>query len=167
MRDEHIISLLDSDRFGILSEPDNLRVEGHIIHCDDCRHAYASARVAAVLLKQHSASIIDPSPFFSTRVMALVREQQNESVLFDLGNMWNAARGLMLSTVSVVVLLAGLTFLAPQPGPNNQAALIQPFYSTEGVLFGDEVSRLGESPNDEQIMDAVLSPEEADAGSQK
>jgi len=167
MRDEHIISLLDSDRFGSLSESETLRVEGHFIHCDDCRHAYAATRVTAVLLKERSAATIDPSPFFSTRVMSLVREQQSESP-FDLVNLWNTARSSLLSAFSVVLLLAGLTFLVPNAGPNDPTlALAQPFYSTEGVLFGDEASRLADSPDDEQVMDEVLSPEEADAGSQK
>lgn len=167
MRNEHIIALLDSNRFGNLSGSDSARVEAHLIHCEGCRQAYAAAKVTAALLQARSAEAIEPPPFFSTRVMALIREQKNETSLFDLVNLWKTARSSVLSAISVVVLLGGITFLVPGPPANEQArALGQPFYSTEVVVFGDEAAHLDDSPDDEQVMDEVLSPEETDAGSQ-
>src|ERR1700731_2460024 len=121
MRDTHIIPLLDSNQFGGLSGRDGLQFEAHIAQCDGCRQAYLAAQAAGALLHARAAEAIAPSPFFSTRVMALVREQQMQPTPLDLVAMWKAARGFMLSAVSLVVLLAGLTFLTPQPNPGEQA----------------------------------------------
>ena len=168
MSDKHIISLLDSNRFGTWNGPDSLHIETHIADCDHCRQAYLAAKAAAVLLQARAAEAIEPSPFFSTRVMALIREQQNAPALTDLGVMWKAARGFVFSALSVVVLLTGLTFLTPQPNSGDQAMMSgQINYSTEGVVFGDEVSRIDESPSNEQVMAVVFTTEEADATNQK
>ena len=168
MRDKHIISLLDSDRFGSWSAPDASYIETHVADCDHCRQAYVAAKATAVLLQARAAEAIEPAPFFSTRVMALIREEQNAPALTDLGAMWKAARGFVFSALSVVVLLTGLTFLTPQPNSGDQAMMSgQVNYSTEGIVFGDEVSRIDESLSDEQVVDVVFTPEEADATNQK
>ena len=165
MRDEHIIALLDSDRFGSWSSVETTRIEVHVAQCDDCRHAYAAARAAAVLLQARAAVSIEPSPFFSTRVMALVREQQNAPSLLDLFKVWKTARGLVLSAASLVVLLGSLTFLTPQP--NSSQALARTNYSTEGVVFYDDATSTDASPSNEQVMDVVFTAEDTDAGNQK
>jgi anti-sigma factor RsiW len=167
MIDKHIIQLLDADRFGSLNEPDTLRVEAHIDECSACQEAHAAARAAAKILQARSVETIEPSPFFSTRVVALVREQQNAPAA-GLATMWKAARGFLLSAVSVVVLLAGLTFLIPQSGASEPAlAFWQPSYSTEGVVFDDDVSNSDESPTSDQVGDVVFTAEEPDAGNQR
>ena len=167
MRDKHIISLLDSGRFGSWNA-DALQIETHIAECDHCRQAYLAAKAAAVLLQARAAEAIEPSPFFSTRVMALIREEQNATSLTDLGAMWKVARGFVLSALSVVVLLTGLTFLSPKPSSGEQAMTSwQINYSTEGLVFGDEVSRVDETASNEQVVDVVFTTEEPDATNQK
>ena len=166
MKDKHIISLLDSNRFGSLSGPAALHIETHIADCDPCRQAYMTARVAAELLTARAAETIEPSAFFSTRVMAVIREQQDAPSLLDLASMWKATRGFVLSALSVVVLLAGLTFLTPQPA-DPALAFWQGNDSTEGVVFGDEASRVDDGPSNEQVVDVVFTPEDSDASNQK
>ena len=168
MRDEHIIALLDSDRFGNCSSVETTRIEVHVAQCADCRHAYTAARAAAVLLQARAAVSIEPSPFFSTRVMALVREQQNAPSLLDLIKVWKTARGLVLSAASLVVLLGSLTFLTPQPNSSEvMTALARTNYSTEGVVFDDDATSTDASPSNEQVMDVVFTAEDTDAGNQK
>jgi anti-sigma factor RsiW len=166
MRDKHIILLLDNNRFGSLSEPESSQIEAHIDTCAGCRQAYVAARAAATLFTARAAETIEPSPFFSTRVMAVIREQQNTPSLLDFVTMWRAARGYVLSALSVVVLLAGLTFLTPDSG-DRTLALWQNNDSPEAVVFGDEVSHIDESPSNEQVIDVVFTPEETDATNQK
>src|SRR6266576_4234167 len=154
MRDEHIIALLDSNRFGSWSSVEAARIEVHVAQCDDCRHAYAAARAAAVLWQTRTAVSIEPSPFFSTRVMALVREQQNAPSLLDLFKVWKTARGLVLSAASLVVLLGSLTFLTPQPNSSEaMTSLARTNYSTEGIVFDDDATSTDASPSNEQVMD--------------
>lgn len=167
MKDEHILLLLDSDRFGSLSRSDALRIEMHMAQCDRCRQAHAAAKVAAALLHARAGATIEPSPFFSTRVMAAVRERQNAPALLDLFTMWKSARGLVLSAISLVVLLAGLTFLTPQQNGNGVVALAPGNYSTEGVVFSDELANADASPSNEQVMDVVFTAEDPDASNQK
>lgn len=166
MSDTHIIPLLDNNRFRSLSGPDAVQLEIHIAQCDGCRAAYLAAQATSELLRARVAESITPPPFFSTRVMALVREQRNEPSLFDLVTLWKAARGFVLSTASVVVLLAAITFLTPQPGTNGPLASWQTSDATAGVVFGDEATRLDETSN-EQVVDVVFTPEETDATDQK
>jgi len=168
MRDEHIIALLDSDRFGSWSSNETTRIEVHVAQCEDCRHAYAVARAATVLLHARAAESIEPPPFFSTRVMALVREQQNGPSLLDLIKLWKTARGLVLSAASLIVLLGGLTFLTPQPNSDEgMTARARTDYSTEGLVFGDDATSTDASPSSEQVMDVVFTAEDTDAGNQK
>lgn len=166
MRDKHIILLLDSNRFGSLSGPESSRIEAHITHCVGCRQAYAAAKAAATLLTSRAAETIEPSAFFSTRVMHRIREQQNAPSLLDLLTMWRAARSFVLSALSVVILLAGLTFLTPTSG-DQTLAFWQNNDSPEAVVFGEDVSRLDDSPSNEQVMDVVFTAEETDATKQK
>lgn len=166
MKDTHIIQLLDSNRFRSLSGPDAVQLETHIVQCDGCRQAYLAAQASSGLLRARAAEEVAPAPFFSTRVMALVREQRNEPSLFNLVSLWKAARALVLSAVSVVLLLAALTFLTPQQNPDGAPAVWQRSDAMAGVVFGDEVSRLDETSN-EQVVDVVFTAEEADATDQK
>jgi len=166
MKHEHIILLLDSDRFGNLRGDELLQIETHSNQCDGCRRAFMAAKAAAELLKARAAETIEPTPFFSTRVMALIREEEKTTPLLDLATIWNSARGFVFSTVSVLVLLMGLTLLMPGPG-DQVTAFSQNSYSTEGVMFGDEASPADESPSNEQVMDVVFTGEETDASNQK
>ena len=168
MRDQHIIPLLDRDRFGNLSESDVLLIESHISQCVGCRDAHAAARAAAALLHARAAATIEPSPFFATRVMALVREEQRAPSLLDFVTIWKATRGLVLSLVSVAVLLVTLTFLTPAPNDRESVARLEPAnYSTEGVLFGDEITNTDESASNALVIDDVFTPEDTDATDQK
>ena len=166
MRDEHIILLLDRERFGNLSGDELLQIEAHSDQCGACRRAFVAARVAAALLNARATETIEPLAFFSTRVMALIREEQNATPLPDLATICNSARAFVFSALSVIVLLTGLTLFTPRPG-GQVTAIWQNSYSTEGVVFGDEGSPTDESPSNEQVMDVVFTGEETDATNQK
>lgn len=160
MRDDHIISLLDSERFGSLSLDDRQRIDSHIRQCESCRQADAAAQVAAMLLQTRAGEIIEPSPFFSTRVMAALRQRPHQSPLSDLVGSWQSMRGLLFTALSAVVLLAGLTFIVPA---TNSERLAFGNYSTEGVVFGDESASNDDGDGNEQVMDVVFTSEDTDA----
>ena len=78
MSEQHITHILESTRFASLSESDHSRIRAHTASCDDCARAYRVAAVSASLLENRMAETFEPSPFFHTRVLAAVREKQNE-----------------------------------------------------------------------------------------
>jgi hypothetical protein len=162
MREEHIIALLERDRFSDLPGGERARITTHCESCEPCRQAYQATIVAADLLQTRAAEVVEPSPFFATRVMARIREEQQVPSLFNLSALWQTARGLVFSAVAAVVLLAGLTFVAP---PDRRvAALSSGANSTEAVVFADQSPGLEEISSNEQLMDVVFTGEESDAG---
>jgi predicted anti-sigma-YlaC factor YlaD len=161
MREEHIIALLERDRFGDLPGIERARITTHCEVCEHCRQAYLATLVAADLLRTRAAEVVEPSPFFTARVMARIREEQRAPSLFDLSALWQTARGLVFSAVAAVVLLAGLTFVGQT---TDTVALSSGAYSTETVVFADQAPGLEEISSNEQLMDVVFTGEESDAG---
>jgi anti-sigma factor RsiW len=162
MREEHIVALLERDRFGDLPGIEQARITTHCELCEPCRQAYLAARAAADLLRTRAAEVVEPSPFFATRVMARIREEQQVPSVFDLSTLWQRARVLVFSAVAAVVLLAGMTFI----GSQNQTGpmLSSGAYSTETVVFADQFPGLEENSSNELLMDVVFTGEESDAG---
>jgi hypothetical protein len=76
MKDKHITEILDNASTSALSESELNEVRAHALECGSCRSAYEAARLSAVVLKSRAQVTIEPSPFFQTRVMAALREQQ-------------------------------------------------------------------------------------------
>ena len=162
MREEHIIAMLERDRIGDLPGIERARIATHCEVCEPCRQAYQAAMAAADLLRTRAAEVVEPSPFFATKVMARIRAEQQVPSLFDLSTFWQAARGLVFSAVAVVVLLAGLTFVGQRT--ETGAVLSSGAYATETVVFADQAPGLEESSSNEQLMDVVFTGEESDAG---
>src|SRR6266550_4216103 len=116
MRDEHIISLIESAPLASLSENDLTAISVHTDHCLNCLRAFQAARISELLLKERAVEVLDPSPFFHTRVMATLRERQANGSLANswaLGRMWRAAGALASTMVATVAALAVLTFVIP------------------------------------------------------
>src|SRR5215472_5789682 len=165
MNEEHIIDLLDSDSVARLSAEDRSLIERHIVHCADCQTAYASARDASLLLRARAAQQIAPSPFFATRVMAAVREQQRP-LLFAPASWWQTTKAFLFSGAAMAALLGAMIFVtpessgtaAPPPGGENEAA--------ENVVFTDD-TQTAQSPSNAEAIDVVFRPEGPDAGDQR
>jgi hypothetical protein len=166
MNDKHIIDLIDGQSFNALSVADRERIATHTANCADCRDAYVSAKATSLMLQARVVQVIEPSPFFATRVMAAVRELRSAPSLLDLLSPWKTARAFVISGAGAVLILAGLTFITPQPNPEIATAPADS-YPTEGVVFIDDVSTMNEDVSAYQAMDVVLRPEETDASIQR
>src|SRR5437660_862399 len=92
MKDEHIIAMLDRVPLDRLNESELASIQAHADTCVKCGRALDAARVSSLLLKSRAAETFEPSPFFQTRVLALLRERQAAAVeAWSLGRLWGAA----------------------------------------------------------------------------
>ena len=157
MKDQHIIVILESTRFASLSEREHSAIRAHSASCDECARAYKVASVSASLLENRLDETVEPTPFFHTRVMAAIREKQNEVPAF--ARMWRAAGALVSSMAAAVVLFAVLSFAmsGEQTLPGDVSASAR--YSEEALLLDDTEDAL-EQASDAQILDTLYAADE-------
>jgi anti-sigma-K factor RskA len=165
MRDEHIISLIESAPFASLTEEDLTAIRAHTDRCSNCLGAFQAAQVSALMLKERAEAEFEPSPFFHTRVMATLRERQaaNESGAnsWALSRLWRAAGALTSSMVATVAALAVLTFVIPgsQVGSGTPVSSLANSYSAEEVML-DQNPQLDEQLSDGQLLGTIYDGEE-------
>jgi anti-sigma factor RsiW len=152
MRDQHIIGVLESTRFASLSESDHSAIRAHSADCDECARAYKVALVSTSLLQDRMAETIEPTPFFYTRVMAAIREKQNDVPAF--ARMWRAAGALVSSMAAAVLLFAVLSFAVSgeQTLPSEVSASTR--YSAESLIL-DETDETLEQASDAQVLNTL------------
>ena len=97
MKEKHIIEILDNASIASLSEFELNEIRAHAESCVSCRDAYEAARLSAVVLKSRAQVTIEPSPFFQTRVMAALREQQAVESVPAMFRLWKSAKVLVSS----------------------------------------------------------------------
>ena len=148
MKEKHITEILDNASIASLSEFELNQVRVHAKECVSCRDAYEAARLSAVVIKSRVQATIEPSPFFQTRVMAALREQQAVDSVPAMFRLWKAARALVSSMAVTTAALGVLSFVLPAPAVavDDQMAGV---YSVESVLMGQD--------NDELSYEQVLS----------
>src|ERR1700732_3260581 len=120
MKDNHIIDMLENSPLASLTASELLAARSHAESCQGCRRAYDAAQLATLLIKERAAEAIEPSPFFQTRVLAALREQQanNAPVLWRL---WKSAGALVSSMALTTASLAVLSFVVPGSTPTQSA----------------------------------------------
>jgi anti-sigma factor RsiW len=153
MRDTHIIRMLEEKPLGSLSENEISNTESHIAHCSECRRAYDAARISASLLAQTSEAI-EPGPFFTTRVMATLRERHLSPEAPAIVRMWRAAGAVVLAMAALVLILVGLTVFGQGSDPETQPAattVAQDVYSPEYVVLEQGDLDDGDMVNDQLI----------------
>jgi anti-sigma factor RsiW len=150
MKQNHIINLLESVPFASLSESDHREIRVHITSCDRCARAYKAAVVSTSLLKEGAGEVFEPSPFFQTRVLAAIREQQNETR--GLARLWRAAGALASSLAATVALLAVLSVMAPTQTTSEASAFNR--YSAEEVIL-DQSENGQEQVSDAEVLSAL------------
>ncbi|HMG76309.1 MAG TPA: hypothetical protein VK582_22740 [Pyrinomonadaceae bacterium] len=152
MKDEHIISMLESRPLSA-DENDFAQIRAHASICESCRKAYEAADVSSLLLKARANETFEPSPFFQTRVLAALREQQAENQTWAWSRLWRTAAGLASSMVATVAILAILTFVIPgtQTTESQTAAPFANAYSAEAVVLDDNAA-----PDDQLSDNDVL-----------
>src|ERR1043166_6247790 len=105
MKDKHITEVLDNAALATLSESELAEVRAHVEDCETCRNAFAAAQVSAVVIKERAQVVIEPSPFFQTRVMAAWREQQAVENVPAILRLWRSSRALVSSMALATVTL--------------------------------------------------------------
>ena len=116
-------------------------------------NAYEAARLSSVVLAERVQTVVEPTPFFQTRVMAALREQQaTESVPAWL-RLWKSAGALVSSMAVATVALAALSFAVPSTAPDQTATAFSP----DSVIFeqgsDDQLSY-------EQVLSTIYSDED-------
>lgn len=154
MKDKHIIGLLENAPLADLTEGELADIREHASQCEECRRAFDAANVSTHMLRERTTVIVEPSPFFQTRVMAALRERRAAGDLPVFSRMWKTAGALVTSMAAAVVLLAALTFYLPETQPvsgSQDVASTVNSYSAEEVIMDQN-----ESPADQMSIDQVF-----------
>ena len=156
MKDKHITEILDNASMATLSESQLNEVRAHVLECMSCSGAFEAARLSAVVLKSRSQVTIEPSPFFQTRVMAALREQQAvESVPVFL-RLWRSSKALVSSMAVTTAALAVVSFMVPSqttPAPDQPASV----YSAYSVIMDPGAD---EPMSYEQVLSTIYEDED-------
>ena len=126
MNENHIVNLLESRSLGSLSVAELEMVKAHTAACSECLLAYQAAQASLLLLKERASVIVEPPPFFQTKVMAAIREQKLAPKRLGFLRLWQTARPLVASMGAFVVMLLALTFFnssEPPTEPSDLASL--------------------------------------------
>lgn len=155
MSDKHITEILDSAALAALSPSELDEIRAHVRDCEPCSDAFAAAQLSALVIKERAQAVIEPSPFFQTRVMAAIHEQQAVESVPAMLRLWKSARGLVSSMALTTAALAALSFVVASPATSTSdqttAAL-----SAESVIFGQDADDL----TYEQVMNAIYEDDE-------
>ena len=139
MKDRHIIEVVDSVAFASLSQIELEEMKAHTRACASCRSAFDAAQLSSLVIKQRAQVTIEPSPFFHTKVLAALREQQQAADNMPaFMRLWKSASALVSSMAVVTLILGVMTFVAPEPATAVETAVS--LDAAEAVIFdqGDE-----------------------------
>ena len=153
----HITEILDRASIVALSESDLNEVRAHVLECMACRDAYEAARLSAVVMKSRAEAVIEPSPFFQTRVMAALREQQAVESVPAMLRLWRSAKALVSTMAVATAALAVISFMQPSqttPATDQTASA----YSAYSVIM-DQGS--DDQMSYEQVLSTIYDDDEA------
>ena len=149
MKDRHITEILDKASIATLSESELNEVRAHVLECMSCRDAYEAARLSAVAIKSRAQVVIEPSPFFQTRVMAALREQQAVESVPAMLRLWRSAKAIVSAMAVTTAALAVVSFMQPSqttPATEQTASA----YSAYSVI-------MDQNTDDQMSYEQVLS----------
>jgi hypothetical protein len=152
MNTTHIIEILEESPLSRLSENELLAVRRHVEDCLPCQRAFTAAQLSTALIKERAVEVIEPSPFFQTRVLAALREQQAENVPV-LWRLWKSAGALVSTMALTTAALAVLSFVVPATttSPETTATLIPS--SAETVVFNQDQN--DDQMSDDQVLSTI------------
>jgi len=155
MKDECIIEILDNASLTSFSEEQLVVIRTHTESCVGCADAYRAVVIASAVVKERVQTAIEPSPFFQTRVLAALREQQAAENVPVLSRLWRSAGALVSSMAVTTAALAALSFMLPSPvAPASEQTATA--YSAESVLL-DQASE--EQMSYEQVLSTIYADE--------
>lgn len=156
MSEQHIIERLESGPWAQFSESELAHAEAHVSECESCHQALVVARTAEELLRTRAQDLVQPPPFFQTRVLAAWRERQAANEVWSFGRLWRTAGAVFSSMAATVAVLAALTFALPATSnTTGSPALAQSSaYSAEDVIFSPDGS--DSTVSDEQVVTTIM-----------
>ena len=157
MRNNHITAILEATPISRLSREQVAEIEAHVGSCRMCYRQYEAARVAQALSQARGMETVDVSPFFATKVMASIREQQLSAELPAIVRMWKAAGSWVSAMAVLFVLMVGMTIFGSGNGSSAEApetANLVSLYTLENVVFGSEEAA-DVMLADDQLLDVV------------
>ena len=113
MKDKHIIEILDNASIATLSESELNEIRAHALECMSCHEAFEAARLSAMVIKSRAEATFEPSPFFQTRVMAALREQQAVESVPAMLRLWRSAKAIVSTMAVTTAALAAISFMQP------------------------------------------------------
>lgn len=146
---KHITEILDNASVAALSESELNEIRVHALECMSCRDAFEAARLSAVVIKSRVEATIEPPPFFQTRVMAALREQQAVESVPAMLRLWRSAKVLVSTMAVTTAALAVVSFIQPSqttPVAEQTASA----YSAYSVI-------MDQNPDDQMSYEQVLS----------
>lgn len=152
MESKHIIDILEDGPLAAISEENLAAVRLHVSSCNSCLEAYEAAQLASTMMRQRTTQVIEPTPFFQTRVLAALRERQASESVPAFVRLWKSAGALVSSLALTTAALAVFSFVSTgsQSYSVGQETAVLSNYSAEGVI-------LDQDQNDDQISyDQVL-----------
>jgi hypothetical protein len=160
MNERHIIEMLENSPLAGMTENELILVRTHAQSCAACRRAFEAAQLSTLVIRERVAQAIEPSPFFQTRVLAALREQQANTNVPVFGRLWKSVGALVSSMALTTAALAVLSFVVPATttSPDTTAALIPS--SAEAVVFNQDQS--ADQMTDDQVLSTIY--EQADEG---
>jgi hypothetical protein len=160
MKDNHIIQMLEERPLTSLNANERALLQAHAANCSSCARAYEATQVASSLLRARASETVEPSPFFHTRVLAALRERQNEVPAFK--RLWQTAGALVSTMTATVALLAILSFAIPgtQTSGTAQASASNGYSAEEVILNQNDLQ--DEQASDAQVL-TTLYPEDSAA----
>jgi hypothetical protein len=114
MNDDHILDILDKQRFDELSKAEKSLIESHTVECSNCSVAFKAAQISSVLLKTSVLQNFEPSPFFTKRILANLPENKIiRTPFFAITRLWRASGSLVALMITTVLVLIITTVFAP------------------------------------------------------
>src|SRR5215218_8621326 len=133
MKEKCITEILDNAPIANLSENELNEIRTHAQGCESYRGAYEAARLSALVLKRRAQVANEPSPFFQTRVMAALREQQAVESVPAMWRLWRSAKAVVSAMAVTTAALAVVSFM--QPSQTTPAAEPASAYSAYSVIM--------------------------------
>jgi hypothetical protein len=156
MKDEHIIEILDSAPLSRLSLAQLEVVRSHSKSCSSCATALHAASVSSAVIKERAQVVVEPSPFFQTKVLAALRERQAAESVPVLLRLWKSAGALAASMAVTTAALAGLSFMVP-PAVTPTSDQTASAYSVESVMLDQDGD---DQMSYEQVLSTIYADEE-------
>jgi hypothetical protein len=150
--EQGMIELLDTPG----NDPAWESLNEHLSGCSRCRESLRMLQFSKQLLEQ-PATNAEMGPYFIPRLMARIRELQEEKEL-DWGLVWRYSRQLVAFSSLILLLLIGtlfyeLTQVSPET-PIVVDSIMEPSFSDRSV---NDILLQTEKPQPEQVLEALLS----------